>query len=155
MCIAALLVLIHTKLDVSLCTLKNWSLCNGCLRICQILNNPQKMLRVWELKDYDEKGGQWCLEKEVYLHQMVLEKYCKRTRYRIDSPILAYHPKDTNIEFCGHRKQEQQRTVVSCNMRRKTLEAISDIQSIYQRYTDDVFTFVLPWRPTPIPFSPS
>jgi hypothetical protein len=105
------------------------------------------MLRVWELKDYDEKGGQWCLEKEVYLHQMVLEKYCKRTRYRIDSPILAYHPKDTgivyfiiNIEFCGQRKQEQKRTVVSCNMRRKTLEAISDIQSIYQRYPDDVFT---------------
>ena len=131
--------------------------CHGCLRLCQFLKNPQEGLRLWEIKDYDDKGGKWYLEHEMYFNEMVSPK-CPQLLQHIDRsshPMLAYHPKDKDIiylilifwAFPG----SEQRMVISCNMRTKTLEVIHDTQSIFYfphhlrtRHLFEVFTFVHP-----------
>ena len=52
-------------------------MCSGCLRVCQIFKNPERISRLWELKDYDDddEGGKWCLKHEVHFDKMVSERY--------------------------------------------------------------------------------
>ncbi|KAK4603554.1 hypothetical protein RGQ29_012178 [Quercus rubra] len=144
--------------------------CHGCLRICQILKNPQMILRLWELEDYDDNGGgKWCLEHEMHFNEMALEKYPQLREY-INSDycpmFVAYHPNDRDVvyliinflKFWVHGNNVQQLMVISCDMRRKTLEVIYDnplmprIRNRFISYRNlfDVFTFVHLWWPTPI-----
>nr|POE57366.1 hypothetical protein CFP56_47992 [Quercus suber] len=132
--------------------------CHGALRICQLLGYPYNFanpkLRVWELKDYD-KGGKWCLEHEVYFNQMVSKKSPWLTKYLTNRilyvVVLAYHPYDRDIVYV-----KIQNKVVSFNMKRKILEVVCDIPLTHLFYNGcNVFNFVLPCWPTPIPSSPS
>ncbi|XP_030969740.1 F-box protein At3g26010-like [Quercus lobata] len=131
--------------------------CHGTLRICQISGYPYEVafadpcLRVWELKDYDE-GGKWNLEHELYFDKMVSEKSPWLTEYLSKKyptvAVLAYHPNDGEIVYLMIKFK-----VVSCNLRRKTLEVVCDIPTAdYFYHGCNVFTFVLPCWPTPIPF---
>ncbi|KAL0004125.1 hypothetical protein SO802_011686 [Lithocarpus litseifolius] len=144
--------------------------CHGCLRICQILKNPQMILRLRKLKDYDDNGGgKWCLEHEMQFDEMVLEKYPPLRKYinsEYCSMLVAYHPNDRDVVYLitkflkswTHGNNVQQLMVISCNMRRKTLEVIYDNpftprirnRIISYRNLFDVFTFVHLWWPTPI-----
>ena len=109
--------------------------CQGALRMFEVSGLPltvteqrQSKLRVWELKDYDNEGGEWWMEHELCFHQMVSEKsawltdYVRRGR---NSPILvamlACHPYDRDIVYVMIRGK-----IISCNMRRKTLEVLCD-----------------------------
>ena len=129
--------------------------CHGTLRICQISGYPYEVadpcLRVWELKDYDE-GGKWNLEHELYFDKMVSEKSPWLTEYLSKKyptvAVLAYHPNDREVVYLMIKFK-----VVFCNLRRKTLEVVCDIPTAdYFYHGCNVFTFVLPCWPTPIPF---
>ena len=128
------------------------------------------ILRLWELKDYDDNGGgKWCLEHEMHFDEMVLEKYPQLRQYinsEYCSMVVAYHPNDRDVVYLiikflkswTHGNNVQQLMVISCNMRRKTLEVIYDNpftpgirnRVISYRNLFDVFTFVHMWWPTPI-----
>ena len=132
---------------------------HGALRISQISSFPydyfsDPVLRVWEFKDKGEEGGKWCLEHQLYVNQMVSEKSPWLTKYVVKKyplvMVLAFHPNDRDIMYLMiHFK------VVSCNLRRKTLEVVRDLPDPHN-FNDgkNVFIFVLPCWPTPIHSSP-
>ncbi|XP_065622519.1 F-box protein At3g26010-like [Quercus suber] len=132
---------------------------HGALRISQISRIPygyfsDPVLCVWEFKDKGEEGGKWCLEHQLYVNQMVSEKSPWLTKFVVKRHpivrVLAFHPNDRDIIYLMiHLK------VVSCNLRRKTLEVVRDLPDPHS-FTDDknVFNFVLPCWPTPIHSSP-
>ena len=100
------------------------------------------------LKDYD-KGGKWYLKHKVYLRD--LEKsHCLTELLTVDPivEVLAYHPNDGEIMYLMIETK-----VVSCNLRRKTLEVVSDSLESNDLYSDyNVFTILLTCWPTPIPY---
>ncbi|XP_050285326.1 putative F-box protein At3g23950 isoform X2 [Quercus robur] len=132
---------------------------HGALRISQISGFPydyfsDPVLRIWEFKDKGEEGGKWCLEHQLYVNQMVSEKSPWLTKYVVKKypfvMVLAFHPNDRDIMYLMiHFK------VVSCNLRRKTLEVVRDLPDphIFSN-GKNVFNFVLPCWPTPIHSSP-
>ncbi|XP_050285371.1 putative F-box protein At3g23970 isoform X1 [Quercus robur] len=95
------------------------------------------VLCVWEFKDKGEEGGKWCLE-----HQLYIKKYSALM-------VLAFHPNDQDIMYLVINFK-----VVSCNLRRKTLEVVRDLPDPYFSDGKNVFNFVLPCWPTPIHSSP-
>ena len=132
---------------------------HGALRISQISRIPYQyfsdpVLCVWEFKDKGEEGGKWCLEHQLYVKQMVSEKSPWLTKFIVNRHpivmVLAFHPNDRDIMYLMICLK-----VVSCNLRRKTLEVVRDLPDS-DSFLDDknVFNFVLPCWPTPIHSSP-
>ena len=132
---------------------------HGALRIAQISRIPYEyfsdpVLCVWEFKDKGEEGGEWCFEHQLYLNQMISEKSPWLSKYVLNKypavMLLAFHPNDRDIMYLMiHFK------VVSCNLRRKTLEVVRDLPDPhYFSEGKNVFNFVLPCWPTPIHSSP-
>nr|POE61801.1 hypothetical protein CFP56_59515 [Quercus suber] len=151
-------VLMPLELDISY-GIGRLGVSHGALRISQISRIPygyfsDPVLCVWEFKDKGEEGGKWCLEHQLYVNQMVSEKSPWLTKFVVKRHpivrVLAFHPNDRDIIYLMiHLK------VVSCNLRRKTLEVVRDLPDPHS-FTDDknVFNFVLPCWPTPIHSSP-
>ncbi|XP_050285343.1 uncharacterized protein LOC126724949 isoform X9 [Quercus robur] len=129
---------------------------HGALRISQISYHfSLPFLRVWEFKDKGEEGGKWCLEHRLFVNELVLEKspWFTKNIVKRNYPVvmvLAFHPNDRDIMYLViHFK------VVSCNLRRKTLEVVRELPDP-QCFSlgNNVFNFVLPCWPTPIHSSP-
>ena len=87
---------------------------------------------MWELKDYDEEEeGKWFWKNEVLFNQMVSENSSKLTQYIYRQyPVLVCHPNYGDIVYFPIKSARYLR-VVSCNMRRKTLEVI-----YYKQFTE-------------------
>ena len=136
--------------------------CNGALRLSQLSyftygNFYYDVLSVWDLNDCDEdeggEGGKWCLEHQLCINQMVSEKSPWLTnvvkKNLDDLLILACHPNDRDIFYLRINSK-----VVSCNLRRNTLEVVRDLPDDCPHALFNVFDFVLPSWPTPIHSSP-
>ena len=129
--------------------------CNGALRICQLaVAGPPYAddgLLVWELKDHD-KECKWSLEHKVYFNQMGAENpgLTECLKHISIESLLGYHPYDRDVVYLILATM-----VVSLNLRRKTVEMVCDFQRPSPFYKAvNVFDFVLPCWPTPIPSSP-
>ncbi|KAK7846127.1 hypothetical protein CFP56_008321 [Quercus suber] len=128
----------------------------GCLRISQIAF-PGSRLEIWELNyyDIDNNGGRgkWLLKHEVYINEMVSEKWLMKyvSQNYDEVSVLAFHPNDGDIVYLLIQSK-----VVLCNLQSRTMEVFCDIPQIvpYNVFTPLALTFVLPSWPTPIPSSP-
>ena len=118
-------------------------------------NFPAAVLSVWDLNNCDEDGGgggKWCLQHQLCLKQMVSEKSPWLTNVVKKNPclsILACHPNDRDIFYLRINSK-----VVSCNLRRNTLEVVCDFPDNCPYAFYNVFDFALPCWPTPIHSSP-
>ncbi|KAF3969690.1 hypothetical protein CMV_006549 [Castanea mollissima] len=136
-----------------------FGVCRGCLRICQIsmfYTRFSSILRIWELKDYDnEGGGKWYLEHEVSVNQLVSKKspwLTEHVQQKYPLPlVLAFHPNDGDILYLAIELK-----VLLCNLRSKTVEVFCDIPHDPDTWNEkcNIINFVLPSWPTPIPFAP-
>ena len=136
-----------------------FGVCRGYLRICQIsmfYTRFSCILRIWELKDYDnEGGGKWYLEHEVSVNQLVSKKspwLNEHVQQKYPLPlVLAFHPNDGDILYLAIELK-----VLLCNLRSKTVEVFCDIPHDPDTWNDkcNIINFVLPSWPTPNPFAP-
>ena len=119
--------------------------CNGALRICQIVEENNRKLLVWELKDYDTES-KWSLEHKVNFNDIV-SGYPRLNRI---PSVLAYHLYDRDIVYVMLPPR-----VFSLNMRRKRVEIVCDFPRNCTFYNGfNVFNFVFPCWPTHIPSYP-
>ncbi|KAL4625703.1 hypothetical protein ACB092_05G044500 [Castanea dentata] len=127
--------------------IEHLGVCNGALRICQIVKEDDGKLLVWELKDYATKG-KWYLEHKVNFNEMVSDY----PRLNDMVSVLAYHVYDMDIVYVMFLSG-----ILSLNMRRKIVEIVcyflcSGNSTFY--YGFNVFNFVFPCWPTHIPSYP-
>ncbi|GMY37234.1 putative F-box protein At1g71320 [Fagus crenata] len=145
--------------------------CRGCLRIgiisgiiskgSESKEFPINLIRVWELKDYnDTGGGKWSLEHKVYVNQMVSEKSPWLPQYVMenysDYGVQEHHPNDGDIMYLLVKP-----LVLLCNLRSRTLEIICDLPyhnvDLPHHTVDpcELLNFELPCWPTTIFYSSS
>ncbi|KAK7830142.1 hypothetical protein CFP56_028551 [Quercus suber] len=120
-------------------------------KCCQFFEKPVDLNRSYGIFERLGvfHGGKWYLKHKVYLRD--LEKSpCLTELLRVDPivEVLAYHPNDGEIMYLMIETK-----VVSCNLRRKTLEVVLDSLETNDLYSDyNVFTLLLPFWPTLIPY---
>ncbi|XP_050290472.1 putative F-box protein At2g19630 [Quercus robur] len=141
----------------ALCAVPYKSLLFWCSNSGRLLGIDPSILRIWELKDYDnEGGGKWYLEHEVSVNQLVSKKSPWLTedvqqKYPLFL-VLAFHPNDGDILYLAIELK-----VLLCNLRSKTVEVFCDVPHDPDTRNGkcNIINFVLPSWPTPIPFAPS
>ncbi|KAK9940801.1 hypothetical protein M0R45_017442 [Rubus argutus] len=149
--------------------------CRGRLRMCQkdfrsvVLD--YRHLNVWEWKEEVDDNGckvqKWCLIVDRLSMNQLHLKYPliseKKLRKRRRFQVLSFHPNNGDVVFL---ETEYPKCIALCNMsEKKTLEIVSEFDpAINLKYfsswfgssylgSTNVYPFVIPWLPTPVPKS--
>lgn len=112
----------------------------------------EQSIGVWTLIDYD--AGEWCLKYRIQLNEFVFINDALDDigvhwipDYALFTRPLGFHPFDSNVVFVdqGHR-------LYCCNLSTSVVEVV-DCESYLNDslYTFEMFPFVLPPWPTPVP----
>ena len=78
--------------------IQSLGVCHGALRICQIVEEDDSKLLVWELKDYDT-DGKWSLEHKVNFNEIVSDYPRLNKHLKHIVSVLAYHLNDRDIVY--------------------------------------------------------
>ncbi|XP_021761327.1 putative F-box protein At3g23950 [Chenopodium quinoa] len=94
--------------------------CREKLRMSTIKGvHPNRMLKVWELKDYDK--GEWLLQYRICLKEMVFVSDYQFNMLEFSTNlVLSFHPKDEDVVYLRCHNH-----IVKCNMRKGTLDVVS------------------------------
>ncbi|XP_056694023.1 F-box protein At5g49610-like [Spinacia oleracea] len=125
--------------------------CHDNLRVCQISRGWSNCeLIVWKLLDY--VTGNWDLECKISLKEMAFFENVRLHKFGFSTmEVLAFHPADFGVLYLRFDNQ-----IVLCNVRRKTLEVVSEClqDSSFSVGTCGVFLLMHPCWPSMIPSLP-
>lgn len=122
----------------------------GMLRYMEVSDNDfeefrEQSIGVWTLVDYD--AGEWFLEYRIQLNEFGScdDSWDPDTAF-VTRP-LGFHPFDSDVLFL-----DQRRRLYCCNVSTRLVELVDCESHLnYSLYKFEMFPFVLPLWPTPVP----